>query len=65
MSKNNVKIAIDLFPVLNTLVAPIFLEPIFLISIFKNILVKISPKGMEPIIYEIKNIKNISKDTIN
>ena len=30
ISKNKVKAAINLFPVLNTLVAPIFFEPIFL-----------------------------------
>ena len=38
-----------LFPVLSTFVAPIFPEPIFLISFFKKILAKIKPKGIEPI----------------
>ena len=52
MSKNKVKPAINLFPVLSTLVAPIFFEPIFRISLFKKILVKINPKGIEPDIYE-------------
>ena len=48
MSKNRVMPAINLFPVLSTLVAPIFLEPISLISLFKKSLVKIKPKGIEP-----------------
>ena len=48
MSSIKVKIAIDLLPVLKTFVAPIFLDPIFLISLFMKILVKISPKGIEP-----------------
>ena len=48
MSKNNVAYPIDLFPVLKTFVAPIFLDPIFLISFLMKILVKISPKGIEP-----------------
>ena len=48
ISSNKVKIAIDLLPVLKTFVAPIFLDPIFLISLFMKILVKISPKGIEP-----------------
>ena len=45
---NKVKIAIDLLPVLKTFVAPIFLDPIFLISLFMKILVRISPNGIEP-----------------
>tara|TARA_B100000586_G_C20101273_1_gene425009 strand:- start:1448 stop:1936 length:489 start_codon:yes stop_codon:yes gene_type:complete len=48
ISKNKVMPAINLFPVLKTLVAPIFLEPISLISLFKNSLVKTKPKGIEP-----------------
>ena len=37
-----------MLPVLKTFVAPIFPEPISLISCFKNILVKINPNGIEP-----------------
>ena len=50
---------------LSTLVAPIFFEPIFLISFFKNKLVNISPKGIDPDIYERKKTKNISNVTVN
>ena len=48
-SNINVKKAIFLLPVLKTLVAPIFPLPIFLISPKPDILVKINPKGTEPI----------------
>ena len=48
MSSNKVNPAISLLPVLKTFVAPIFLEPVFRMSLFKNILVKISPNGIEP-----------------
>ena len=48
MSKNNVAYPIDLFPVLKAFVAPIFPEPIFLISLFKNNFVNIKPKGIDP-----------------
>ncbi len=48
MSKNKVKPAINLFPALNTLVAPIFFEPTFLMSLFKKSLAKIKPKGIDP-----------------
>ena len=64
MSKNKVKPAINLFPVLNTLVAPIFFEPTSLMSLFKKNLVKIKPKGIEPDVYERRNIKNISNVTV-
>ena len=64
-SKKRVKLAINLFPALNTLVAPIFFEPIFLISLFKKSLVVIKPKGIEPDRYESKNTKNISNITVN
>ena len=37
-----------LFPVLKTLVAPIFPDPIFLISPWPNILVINKPKGTDP-----------------
>lgn len=40
-----------LFPVRKTFVAPIFPEPIFLISPYPVTLVKISPKGIEPTRY--------------
>jgi hypothetical protein len=49
MSKNNVRIASDLLPVLSTFVAPILPDPIFLTSFFKKSFVMISPKGIEPI----------------
>tara|TARA_B100001123_G_C15137391_1_gene957982 strand:- start:199 stop:375 length:177 start_codon:yes stop_codon:yes gene_type:complete len=41
-----------LFPVLSTFVAPIFPDPIFLISFFINKFVKINPKGTDPHKYE-------------
>ena len=65
MSNNKVKTATNLFPVLNTLVAPIFFEPTFLISLFKNNLVRINPKGIDPDIYEKINTKNISNVTVD
>ena len=65
MSKNKVKPAINLFPILNTLVAPIFFEPTFLMSLFKKSLVKIKPKGIDPDRYERRNTKNISNVTVN
>ena len=65
ISKNRVKDAINLFPVLNTFVAPMFFEPIFLISFFKNKLVNISPNGIDPNIYDSRKIKNISNVTVN
>ena len=57
--------ATNLFPVLNTFVAPIFFDPIFLISLFNNNLVKINPNGIEPDIYDRKKIKNISNVTVD
>jgi hypothetical protein len=48
ISKNKVVYPINLLPVLRALVAPIFPEPMFLISFFKKILVKIKPNGIEP-----------------
>ena len=48
ISKNKVRPAIILFPVLKTFVAPIFFEPIFLKSLFKKIFVSIKPNGIEP-----------------
>jgi hypothetical protein len=48
ISKNKVAYPINLLPVLRALVAPIFPEPMFLISFFKKILVKIKPNGIEP-----------------
>ena len=45
-------IAKNLLPVLRTFVAPIFPEPIFLISIPPKIFAKISPHGIEPDKYE-------------
>ena len=65
ISKNRVKDAINLFPVLNTFVAPMFFEPIFLISFFKKKLVNISPNGIDPNIYDSRKIKNISNVTVN
>ena len=50
ISNNRVNNANNLLPVLKTLVAPIFPEPIFLISPYPEIFVTINPNGMEPII---------------
>ena len=47
-SNNRVNNARNLFPVLSTLVAPIFPEPILLTSWPLNIFVKIKPKGIDP-----------------
>ena len=49
ISNINVSAAKNLLPVLSTFVAPIFPEPIFLISWSPKILVKINPKGIEPL----------------
>ena len=54
----------DFFPVLSTLVAPIFPEPIFLTSFFINIFVISNPNGIEPKIYEYNETINISKFTV-
>ena len=48
-SSIKVKSANVLFPVLKTLVAPIFPLPIFLKSLLSNNLVRIRPNGMDPI----------------
>ena len=48
MSKNKVKYPINLFPDLNTFVAPIFPDPISLMSLFKKTFVSNNPKGIEP-----------------
>ena len=48
-SINKVKAAKDLFPVLNTLVAPIFPEPIFRMSPYPAIMETNNPKGIDPI----------------
>ena len=58
ISNKRVRIAKNLFPVRRTFVAPIFPDPIFLISIFPKIFPNIKPKGMEPLKYENK-ITNI------
>ena len=47
-SNDKVEYAIILFPVLNAFVAPIFPEPISLMSFLRIILVKIYPKGIDP-----------------
>ena len=52
MSNNKVAAAKDFFPVLKTLVVPIFPEPTFLMSCFKKIFVVIKPNGIEPKKYE-------------
>ena len=65
ISNTNVRPAISLFPVLKTLVAPIFFEPIFLKSLFKKNLASIKPNGIEPDKYDKENIKSISIVTVN
>ena len=52
ISNNNVAIANFFLPVLKTFVVPILPDPIFLISLFKKILVIIKPNGIEPSKYE-------------
>ena len=47
-SRVRVTKAKNLFPVLRTLVVPIFPDPIFLISIFEKNFVNIKPKGIDP-----------------
>ena len=53
ISKIKVVYPMILFPVLRAFVAPIFPEPISLISFFKKIFVNIKPNGIDPIRYEI------------
>ena len=59
-SSRRVTIAKNLFPDLRTFVAPIFPEPIFLISIFLKIFVNMRPKGIDPHKYENKVTREIS-----
>ena len=47
-SSTSVATARDFFPVLKTIVVPIFPDPMSLISFFKNIFVKTNPKGIDP-----------------
>ena len=65
ISKNKVNKARNLLPVRSTFVAPIFFDPISLISLSKKILASTKPNGIEPNIYEIKKTKNISNVTVN
>ena len=60
MSNRRVANAKYLFPVLRTFVAPIFPDPIFLISTLPKIFVNIRPKGIEPLKYAINMTKKIS-----
>ena len=48
ISSTKVREAINLFPVLKTLVAPIFPEPIFVKSPYPLNFVKTIPNGIEP-----------------
>ena len=50
----------SLLPVLRTLVAPIFPDPVFLTSCPVKILVKIKPNGIDPHKYEKEITKIIS-----
>ena len=59
-SSSSVAAAKYLFPVLNTFVAPIFPDPIFLKSTFPNIFVNKRPNGIDPLRYENKLTKKIS-----
>ena len=59
ISKINVAYPTTLLPALSTFVAPIFPEPIFLISTPLKIFVKISPNGIEPDKYENKRTKEM------
>ena len=59
VSNKRVIAANNLFPVLNTFVAPIFPDPISLTSFPVKIFVKSKPKGIEPIKYEIREIKKM------
>ena len=60
ISKTKVRIARILFPVLRTFVAPIFPEPIVLMSCFIKVLVNINPNGIDPDTYENTATKKIS-----
>ena len=48
ISNSKVAAAKDFFPVLKTLVVPMFPEPILLISLSKNTFVIINPNGIDP-----------------
>ena len=65
-SSNKVNTARVFLPVLKTFVAPIFPEPIFLMSFFKKNLIIIRPKGIEPSKYEYintsKKLQKIKKE---
>ena len=60
ISRIRVEKAKYLFPVLRTLVAPMFPDPTSLISFPQKVLVKINPKGIEPQRYEKTARKKIS-----
>ena len=64
-SRTRVDKAKYLFPVLSTFVAPIFFDPVSLMSLFKKVFVKISPNGIEPDIYERRKTENISNVTVS
>ena len=51
-SSKRVITAKDFFPVLRTLVVPMFPEPTSLISLFRKTLVIIKPNGIDPSMYE-------------
>ena len=54
-SKKRTDDARNLFPVLSAFVAPIFPLPIFLISPYPKNFDNISPKGIEPNMYDVTN----------
>ena len=63
ISRIRVEKAKYLFPILRTLVAPIFPDPMLLISLPLKALVKIKPKGIDPQKYEKTPTKKISIST--
>ena len=63
ISRIRVAMAKYLFPVLRTLVAPMFPDPTSLISLPLKALVKIKPKGIDPQKYEKTPTKKISIST--
>ena len=48
-SSSKVRNARNLFPVLRTFVAPMFPDPIFLMSFFFKSLININPNGTDPL----------------
>ena len=52
ISKAKVEYPINLLPVLRAFVAPIFPDPMFLISFFKIIFVNKKPNGIDPNKYD-------------